>query len=160
MGTQKPTLQDNTLHELLKLNTINRTTETIPGNVVLSSLFLFSDMRANMDPIVTALATMFVLEHNSQAGLLQSINPDWSDETLFQEARRVVRIQSCNPMPTINSHFNNHSLFSFHSLSCLISSGHCRDPGDHLQRIPSSSAWISAPILQWIQFQCQSGSVC
>lgn len=48
------------------------------------------DIRPNMDPISAALHIILMREHNRVASSLSEINPQWDDETLFQEARRIV----------------------------------------------------------------------
>jgi peroxidase len=47
------------------------------------------DNRANQHPALTALHTVSQRRHNQHAQALQRINPHWSDERLFQEARRI-----------------------------------------------------------------------
>jgi hypothetical protein len=54
-----------------------------------SSLFAAGDVRANENVELTALQTLFVRNHNLIATELQKEHPDWSDETLYQEARKI-----------------------------------------------------------------------
>ncbi|XP_063226524.1 peroxidase-like isoform X2 [Bacillus rossius redtenbacheri] len=48
------------------------------------------DMRVNMHPDLVVMHTVWLREHNRVAGVLAELNPHWGDETLYQEARRVV----------------------------------------------------------------------
>lgn len=54
-----------------------------------SALFAAGDRRANENVELTAMQTLFVRNHNRIAAQLQSNHPDWSDEHLFQEARKL-----------------------------------------------------------------------
>lgn len=54
------------------------------------SLFLAGDVRANEQAGLTSMHTLFVREHNRLAGLLADQNPGWSDDDLYQTARRIV----------------------------------------------------------------------
>lgn len=47
------------------------------------------DVRANVHPPMLALQTLFVREHNRLAMILHAENPIWSDEHIFQEARKM-----------------------------------------------------------------------
>jgi hypothetical protein len=54
-----------------------------------SQLFAAGDRRANENVELTALQTLFMRNHNRIASQLQQQHPGWSDETLYQEARKV-----------------------------------------------------------------------
>lgn len=51
------------------------------------------DPRANQHPHQTAMYTLWVRQHNRLAKELSRINPQWDDERLYQEARKVVVAQ-------------------------------------------------------------------
>ncbi|XP_046401543.1 peroxidase-like [Ischnura elegans] len=48
------------------------------------------DDRVNSHPWLASLQTILFREHNRLARKLAKLHPDWDDETLFQEARRIV----------------------------------------------------------------------
>ena len=54
-----------------------------------SNLFVTGDIRGNENLELTALQTLFVRNHNLIASELQKAHPDWSDEQLYQEARKI-----------------------------------------------------------------------
>ena len=54
-----------------------------------SSLFAAGDVRANENVELTALQTLFLRNHNLIASELQKEHPRWSDEELYQEARKI-----------------------------------------------------------------------
>jgi hypothetical protein len=54
-----------------------------------SQLFVAGDVRANENVELTALHILFLRNHNRLATQLQSRHPRWTDEHLYQEARKL-----------------------------------------------------------------------
>ncbi|MDB5304116.1 MAG: peroxidase [Phycisphaerales bacterium] len=54
-----------------------------------SQLFATGDVRGNENVELTAMQTLFVRNHNQIAGKLHKAHPAWTDEQLFQEARKL-----------------------------------------------------------------------
>ena len=52
--------------------------------------FVAGDVRANENPFLTALHTLFVREHNRLCDELSAQHPSWTDENLYQYARKLV----------------------------------------------------------------------
>jgi len=60
--------------------------------------FIFSnittgDIRVNVVPGLGWTHTTFMREHNRVANQLAAINEHWDDETIFQQARRIIAAQ-------------------------------------------------------------------
>lgn len=55
-----------------------------------TDLFVAGDIRANEQPTLAVMHTLFVREHNWQAERLAKENPGFTDEQLYQAARRIV----------------------------------------------------------------------
>ncbi len=55
-----------------------------------SKLFLAGDVRANENPDLISLQTLFVREHNRIAAKQATAHPTWTDEQLYQAARQIV----------------------------------------------------------------------
>ncbi|XP_039531388.1 eosinophil peroxidase-like isoform X3 [Pimephales promelas] len=52
--------------------------------------FIAGDVRVDENIALTSLHALFVREHNRLARALHVLNPTWSSETLYQEARKIV----------------------------------------------------------------------
>jgi hypothetical protein len=57
---------------------------------IVNGAFLAGDIRAQENPDLTALQTLFVREHNRQVNLLKAANPEWSGDQLYNQARAIV----------------------------------------------------------------------
>ena len=55
-----------------------------------SRLFVAGDVRANEQPLLASMHTLFVREHNRLCDEFKAAHPDWTDEQLYQHARRWV----------------------------------------------------------------------
>jgi heme peroxidase len=55
-----------------------------------SDLFVAGDIRVNEQPTLAAMHTLFVREHNYQAGRIAAEKPGLSDEEIYQRARKIV----------------------------------------------------------------------
>jgi len=52
--------------------------------------YVAGDIRANENVLLTSMHTVWVREHNYQCDLLRQKYPSWSDEQLYQKARKIV----------------------------------------------------------------------
>jgi peroxidase len=58
--------------------------------------FLAGDVRAQENPSLTALQTLFVREHNYQVDQLQAAHPNWTGDQLYNQARAIVSAEIAN----------------------------------------------------------------
>ena len=70
--------------QIAALNMAN-SAQAVPEN----QLFATGDVRGNENLELTTLETLFVRNHNLIAGKLQKAHPHWTDEQLYQEARKL-----------------------------------------------------------------------
>jgi peroxidase len=59
------------------------------GLVPQSELRMAGDVRANEQPGLAALHTLFVREHNRLAAEIETANPTWTDEEIYQRSRKI-----------------------------------------------------------------------
>lgn len=52
--------------------------------------FKAGDNRVNENPVLTSIHTLFMREHNRIALELRNRNPSWTNDVIFQEARRIT----------------------------------------------------------------------
>src|SRR5262249_31652300 len=55
-----------------------------------SGMFLAGDVRAQENPDLTALQTLFVREHNYQVDQLAAQHPNWTGDQLYEQAKAIV----------------------------------------------------------------------
>ncbi len=75
---------------LMPFDTFGLPEENDTGQYRTSQLFLTGDVRGNENVLLTSIETLFVREHNRLADGLAAQHPDWTDEQLYQAARRLV----------------------------------------------------------------------
>ncbi len=73
---------------LLPYNTEGLDNDTVGGDP--ASYFLAGDVRANENVELIAMQTLFMREHNRVADAIAQNHHDWSDERIYQTARRWV----------------------------------------------------------------------
>src|SRR5204863_9762463 len=73
-------------NNLLPLNTFSLPNEPNTS----STFFLAGDVRANENPVLTALQTLFMREHNFWADHFHSQDPTLDDDALYNRARAMV----------------------------------------------------------------------
>jgi peroxidase len=66
-------------------NGIANDSQQVPNN----ELFVAGDRRVNENIELTAMQTLFMRNHNRLAGQLHTLHPSWTDEQLYQEARKL-----------------------------------------------------------------------
>ncbi|MEM7291488.1 MAG: peroxidase family protein, partial [Pseudomonadota bacterium] len=54
------------------------------------TIFAFGGDRANLSPMAAMLNTLFLREHNRLAGVLESENPEWDEERVFEVSRNII----------------------------------------------------------------------
>lgn len=67
---------------------------------MMSCFRMTGDTRASEQPGLAVLHTLLMREHNRAALELKRLNPHWTDEQLFQNARRIVT--------AVNQHITYH----------------------------------------------------
>ena len=75
---------------LMPFDTFGLPEENDTGQFRTGQLFLTGDVRGNENVLLVSIETLFVREHNRLADGLAAQHPDWTDEQLYQAARRLV----------------------------------------------------------------------
>ncbi|CAN5385788.1 hypothetical protein BH09PLA1_BH09PLA1_21830 [soil metagenome] len=74
---------------LLPLNTMNLPNDN-NGDPNPAAYYVAGDPRANEQMGLTAVHTLFLREHNRQADQLAAAHPTWTDDQIYQQARKIV----------------------------------------------------------------------
>lgn len=77
------------------------------GGELTKKFYVAGDIRANENPLLIVMHTLFVREHNLLCDEVSEENPSWNDEQVYQFARKIVsgKIQSIvynEWLPTMN----------------------------------------------------------
>lgn len=75
------------------LSPLSDSTACNSPNVVQQPCFASGSKWTNLLPTTTAMHTLWLRQHNLLARKLNTLNPHWDDERIFQEARRIVIAQ-------------------------------------------------------------------
>ena len=62
----------------------------LDGSPIPEKFFVGGDIRVNEQPGLMCYHTLFVREHNRQCDEIKAENPSWTDEQIFQRARKIV----------------------------------------------------------------------
>ncbi|XP_058116226.1 peroxidase-like [Anopheles ziemanni] len=91
--------------------------------------YLTGDARSNQSPHLTLLHLAFLLEHNRLAEELSTVNPEWDDERLFQEARQIniAQYQSIVYYEWLPIYLGRDNMVAFGVLPETATAGHVRD---------------------------------
>ncbi len=86
-----PPLDNTTYFTPAQLNAINASVGGMAdaGSLPESDMFVTGDSRGNETIELTVLQTLFLDNHNHIANELHKEHPQWGDEKLFQEARKI-----------------------------------------------------------------------
>jgi hypothetical protein len=90
-----------------------------------SQLFAAGDRRANENVELTSITTLFVRNHNRLAGQLQANHPFWTDEQIYQEARKlnIAEMQIINYNGYLPSILGANALPAFTVYNPLVNAG-------------------------------------
>ena len=61
-----------------------------PNELPLAELYMAGDIRANENPALISIHTLWLREHNRWADDLAATHAEWTDEEIYQQARRMV----------------------------------------------------------------------